>query len=431
MASRRTFLQQSTLAATGLWASPLLSRIPAAKYKAVLIGSGWWGLNILREGLRTGAITIAGLCDADQNQLKKSNEAVRQWCNDNPKQYTDFRECLRREQPDIAIIATPDHWHALPAIEALHTGAHVFLEKPIGHTVKEGTAILKAARDTQKICIVDFHRRYSPHNVSANQFLREGKAGKIQHVKAFVNYNWGTGKKEAPAPPPEGLDWDLYCGPAPLVTYRPGIHPRGFRQYAAFANGQIGDWGPHWFDQILWWTEEKMPHRIYSIKKSGIRDCNTDTPEDQMAVFEFENFICTWEHSLTNPRPEHQTENVGVYFHGTEGTLHLGWQKGWTFFPNDAKKSIIQVPAQLDEPDQQNIALVWKDFLHSIRHKILPQADIEHGKYATDMALLANISADLGRSIHWDADTDTIRNDAEAVQKLKRTYRSPWIYPES
>lgn len=429
MTTRRIFLQQSALVTTGLLARPFITRLPQTKYKAVLIGSGWWGLNILREGLRTGELSIAALCDVDQNQLKRCREEVDRLCNDRPKFYTDYRECLRTEKPDIAIIATPDHWHALPAIEALRGGAHVFLEKPIGHTVKEGTAIVKAARDAGRVCIVDFHRRYSPHNVSAHQFLKDGKAGAIHNVKAFVHYNWGKGAREADAPVPEGLDWNAYCGPAPLQPYHAGIHPRGFRQYMAFANGQIGDWGPHWFDQILWWTEEKMPRRIYSSWKKDLRESRTDAPELQTAVFEFESFTCTWEHSMLNAGPERNTENVGVYFYGTEGTFHLGWQKGWTFFPSDTKKEIIHVDPSLDEPDQQNIALVWKDMLDCIRNKKIPHADVQHGKYATDMALLANISAQTGRAIQWDADKDAIIGDKAASQKLTRTYRAPWRYP--
>lgn len=429
MPTRRIFLQQSALAATSVFARPFITRLPQAKFKTVLIGSGWWGMNILREGLRTGEVSIAGLCDVDQNQLKRCQAEVGKWCNDQPRHYTDYRECLRKEQPDIAIIATPDHWHALPAIAALQGGAHVFLEKPIGHTVKEGTAIVKAARDAQKVCIVDFHRRYSPHNVSANQFLRDGKAGKINNVKAFVNYNWGKGQMEAESPVPEGLDWNAYCGPAPLQPYHAGIHPRGFRQYMAFANGQIGDWGPHWFDQILWWTEEKMPRRIYSTWKTGLRDSRADAPEIQTAIFEFEDFTCTWEHSLLNPCPERRTENVGVYFYGTEGTFHLGWQKGWTFFPTDPKKETIHVDPTLDEPDQQNIALVWRDMLACIHGKKTPLADVQKGKYATDMALLANIAAQTGRALQWDADKDIVVGDKGANKKLQRAYRGPWQYP--
>lgn len=426
---RRLFLQQTAFAATGVAARPFLAYLPQQKYKAVLIGSGWWGLNILREGIRTGEMSIAALCDVDQNQLTHARAEVDKWCNDQPKPYTDFRECLRQEKPDIVIVATPDHWHALPAIEALQSGAHVFLEKPIGHTVKEGTAIVKAARDAKRVCVVDFHRRYSPHNVSANQFLRDGKAGNIHHVQAFVHYNWGAAQKSPPATPPTGLDWDAYCGPAPLMPYYNGIHPRGFRQYMAFANGQIGDWGPHWFDQILWWTEETMPRRIFSTWKKGLRGGNADAPEEQTAVFEFENFTCTWEHSLHNPRPEGKGENVGVYFHGTEGTLHLGWQKGWTFYPNDPKKETIHQDPSLDKPDDQNIALVWRDMLACIKSGKTPHADVQHGKYATDMALLANISAKTGRALQWDPTRDAILGDKAAYKLLSRQYRGEWKYP--
>ena len=169
---RRVFLQQASLASAAVFAQPYLIPFKPSKYKTVLIGSGWWGLNILREGIRTGQIEVAALCDVDDNQLTKCKAEVDKLTNDRPKTYNDFRECIQKEKPDIVINATPDHWHALIAIEAMKNGAHVFLEKPISHTVKEGTAIEKAARDNQRVCIVDFHRRYSPHNVSAQEFLK-------------------------------------------------------------------------------------------------------------------------------------------------------------------------------------------------------------------------------------------------------------------
>ena len=241
---------------------PFIVKRKFSKYSVVLIGSGWWGMNILREAIRSGEVTVAALCDVDERQIKKCEEEVRQLCSDRPKHYKDYRECLQKEKPDIAIIATPDHWHALTAIEAMKNGAHIFLEKPVSHTVKEGTAIQQTARDTQRICIVDFHRRYSPHNVSGMEFLQSGKAGKIEEVQAFVNYRWGMGSLNEQEEIPAGLDWDFYCGPSDPVPYSSRIHPRSWRQYSHFANGQIGDWGPHWFDQILWWTEEKLPGKF-------------------------------------------------------------------------------------------------------------------------------------------------------------------------
>ena len=429
--NRRDFVQQTSLAGVGLLGAPSLLIYPKrAKYRTALIGAGWWGLNILREGIKTGEIQVVALCDVDQDQLKACKNEVDKLCSDQPRLYPDFRECLQKEKPEIVINATPDHWHALIAIEAMKQGAHVYLEKPISHTVKEGTAIEKTARDTKRICIVGFHRRYSPHNVSAINFLKAGNAGKIHEVKAFVHYQFGKGQLEAQVAPPAGLDWDFWCGVAPMVPYNAGIHPRGFRQYMEFANGLIGDWGPHWFDQILWWTEEKFPKKIYSTQRGGTRDTRANAPEIQSAVFEFEDFTCSWQHSLTNAHPELKTENVGIYFYGTGGTLHLGWQKGWTFFPSDKNKPEIHEEPKLNKPDDQNIDLVWRDFLASIKSGQLPFADVARGRLATNMSLLANVSAKVGRSIAWDLDKDKVIDDKEANKLLVRDYRGQWEYPK-
>lgn len=427
--NRKDFIKHSSLGVMGMITHPYIVKKQTSKYNAVLIGSGWWGTNILREGIRTGELKITALCDVDEAQLKKCKDEVDKLCSDNPKLYKDFRECIEKEKPEIVINATPDHWHALIAIYALNHGAHVFLEKPISHTVLEGAAILKAARNNKRVCIVDFHRRYSPHNVSGIDFLRSGKAGKIKEVKAFVQYNWGPGKLEELPTVPQGLDWDMYCGPAALTTYNPAIHPRGWRHYRNFANGQIGDWGPHWFDQILWWSEEKAPKSIFSSWTAGGRDSRSDTPTTQTAVYTFESFVVTWDHTVFNSHKEKKSENVGVYFHGTEGTFHMGWIQGWTFYPNNQNKEVIHEDAKLDQPDGQNIKMVWQDFLQCIKTNKLPHADIAAGRNATNMALLGMVSAQLGRSIQWDDNTNKIKEDKEANALLSRKYRGNWKYP--
>lgn len=427
--NRRHFIKNTALAGMAISSPPFILNRKKSKYTLALIGSGWWGMNILREAIRSGEVQVVALSDVDEAQLKIAGEEVGKLCIDRPKHFKDFRECLRSTRPDLVINATPDHWHALVAIEAMQSGAHLFLEKPIGHTVKEGTAIQRVARDTQHICIVDFHRRYSPHNVSAMEFLKSGKVGHISEVKAFVYYRWGGAGTNPEEAVPAGLDWDFYCGPSEKVPYSKNIHPRGFRQYGAFANGLLGDWAPHWFDQILWWTEEKAPRRIFSTARFPQVPGGRDMPESQTAVYEFETFTCTWEHSLLNQRPQQPSENVGVHFYGTEGTLHLGWQQGWAFYPADPKKETITQPAQLDQPDAQNIRLVWADFLASIQSGKLPHADVEHGRQATNMSLLGMLSARLGRSIEWDEAKDAVLNDEEANKMLRRTYRGEWVYP--
>lgn len=427
--NRETFLKTSALATAGLLGRPFITFSQVSKYRTALIGSGWWGMNILREAIRAGESQVVALCDVDTRQLEKTKQEVGKLCTDSPKLYTDFRELLAKEKPDIVINATPDHWHALISIAAMEAGAHVYLEKPISHTVNEGKAIVAAARRTGRVCTVGFHRRYSPHNVSGREFILSGKLGKIGMVRSFVHYGGDAGQKQPEQAPPKELDWNFYCGPAALTPYNPTIHPRGFRQYLNFANGQLGDWGVHWMDQILWCTERTAPQKIYSTGGRAIKQDSTDAPDHQVATFEFEDFTTTWEHRLFAANEAEKT-NVGVYFYGTEGTFHMGWLDGWTFYPANKNKSIIHEDAKLNKPDEQNIDLVWADFLQAIKNKRLTRTDIEVGQRATSMALLGMLSMKLGRSIEWDADKQLIVNDKAANQLLSRDYRGEWKYPK-
>lgn len=425
---RRQFIKASSAAALSFSAVPIIPPRFRKKYKTALIGSGWWGMNILRTAMENESCQVVGLCDVDQNQLTKAATEVRSLTTDSFNTYADYRELLASEKPEIVIVATPDHWHPLNTIAALESGAHVYVEKPVGHTIEEGRAMVQAARKHGKIVQVGTHRRVSPHNVSGMQFLKSGKAGKIGSVRAFVHYGGGAGQVTPDSQPPEGLDWDMWCGPAPLVPYNERIHPRGFRQFLQFANGQIGDWGIHWLDQILWWTEEKYPKHVYSTGDRFIRQDNTTAPDTQFATFEFESFTATWEHRLY-AHNQAEKANIGCYFYGTEGTFHMGWRDGWTFYPTNSKKPILHEEPQLNAPDDQNIRQLWADFLASIESNSLPVCDIEIGHRSTNMSLLAMLSMKLGRSIEWDGDKELIVGDADANKLLKRPYRAPWSYP--
>ncbi|HEX5446069.1 MAG TPA: Gfo/Idh/MocA family oxidoreductase [Pirellulales bacterium] len=429
--SRRDFVQSSLAAGAALSAPHLLLASKAEKkYRTALIGSGWWGTNILREAIGSGECQVAALCDVDDHQLELALAEVGKLSSDQPKRYKDYRELLDREKPEIVIVATPDHWHPLIMIAAVKSGANVYVEKPIGHTVREGRAMVKAARDNDRVVQVGTHRRVSPHNMSGIKFLKEGKAGKIGMVRAFVHYYGGPGEPVPDSDPPEGLDWDMWCGPAPLVPYNKAMHPKGFRQFLNYANGQLGDWGIHWMDQILWWTEEKYPKRIYSTGARHIRRDNTTAPDTQVAAFEFESFTAEWEHRLYagNDAEKH---NLGCYFYGTGGTFHMGWEDGWTFYPMGRAKQPLHEDPKLNEPDKQNIRELFADFLKCIKTGARPVCDIEIGHRSTNMSLLAMLSLKLGRSIEWDGEKEVIVGDDEANQLLSREYRQPWEYPKA
>ncbi len=419
-------MQRRKFFEAGLAAVPLLSAQPGRKFKTALIGSGWWGMNILREALASGDCSAVALVDPDPNQIDKAAAEVAKLSSDQPRRYRDYREMLVKERPDICIVATPDHWHALPSIDAVKAGAHVYVEKPISHTIDEGKAMVRAARDSGRLIQVGLHRRVSPHPISGMAFLKSGKVGKIGMVRTFAHAAGGPGVKTPDSEPPKGMDWDLWLGPAPKRAFNPSIHPRGFRQYLDFANGTLGDWGVHWLDQVLWWTEETHPKSVHSTANRFVRQDSTDAPDTQVVTYEFETFTATWEqrHYGSNPAEQHL---IGAYFYGTEGTFHMGWRDGWTFYPAKKSEQVIHVEPQLNDPDGQNIKELWADFLASIRNKRQPVRDIEIGYRATSAALLGMVSWKLGRSIKWDS--LMCPGDPEANALLRRPYRAPWVYP--
>lgn len=430
--------RQALGAGAALVAAPYVRAAdPCRQLKTALIGSGWWGKNILREAIAAGRSKVVALCDVDAQALEVAADQVNDLTGGRPKTYKDYRDLLEKEKPEIAIVATPDHWHALQSIAALRAGAHVFVEKPTAHTVNESRALLKVAREAGKAVQVGLHRRIGPHHVSALKFLRDGGAGQVGMVRLFAHYGGGPEKPTPNNPAPEGIDWDLYCGPSALRPFNKRIHPGGWRQFLDFGNGQLGDWGVHWLDQVLAWTDEPYPKRVYStggrpVKGAPVlneKEQTTDSPDHQVAVYEFEKFTCTWEHR-TFAGNEAEKHSIGAYFYGTKGTVHVGWRDGWTFHPANARDKGMHEDSQLQEPDGHNIKLLWADFLEAMDQKRAPVAGIERAHRSSVLPLLGMLSWRLGRSIQWDGAKETITGDPEAAKLLSRPYRAPWKYPE-
>jgi predicted dehydrogenase len=436
--TRRRFIRNTAIASTVFSAAPFIRAAdPAKKFRTALIGCGWWGKNILREAIASGRGKIVGLCDVDSNTREVAAEQVTDLNGDQPKTYNDFRELLEKEKPEIVLIATPDHWHALQTIAALKAGAHVFVEKPTGHTVNESRAMLRAARDSGSIVQVGLHRRIGPHHVSGMKFLKSGAVGDVGMVRIFAHGGGGKERPAANSEAPEGMDWDLWCGPAPKRPFNQKLHPGGWRHFLDYGNGQLGDWGVHWLDQVLWWSEEKYPKRIFCSGGRPIagpavlneKEQTSDTPDHQVAVYDFERFTCVWEHRrfADNRAEKHK---IGAYFYGTKGTLHIGWRDGWTFYPTDSKAQTQHEDSQLQEPDGHNLKLLWADFIGSIESGKKSVANIEIAHRASVLPLLGMISWRTGRSIEWDAAKEQIIGDPEANKVLSRPYRAPWMYPE-
>ena len=156
--TRRDFVSRTAMIG-GAMAPALSLAQQSKKYRTVTIGTGWWGKVLNQMAMKSGRVNITGVCDVDPAMSDEAYAEVEKMSGQKPKKYMDYREMLQKEKPEVVIVATPDHWHALNAIAALDAGAHVYLEKPIGHTFYEGRAIVNAARKAGTVCQVDLHRR--------------------------------------------------------------------------------------------------------------------------------------------------------------------------------------------------------------------------------------------------------------------------------
>ena len=170
-----------------------------------------------------------------------------------PRTYSDYREMLEEKDLDIVLIGTPDHWHALPMIEAVKSGVDVWVQKPISVDVVEGQAMLAAARKYKRVVQVGMQRRSTPHLVTArDRIIREGKLGNIGLVEIYCYYHMRATDNPPDTAPPPDLDYEMWTGPAPMRPYNKLVHPRSWRAFMEYGNGIMGDMCVHMLDMVRW-----------------------------------------------------------------------------------------------------------------------------------------------------------------------------------
>src|SRR5262245_5041324 len=264
---RRDFLQ-SGAAGLALAAVGPVAGSETKPYRVGLIGCGWYGKCDLFRLIQVAPVEVVSLCDVDTEMLGKAAEIVsqRQKSKKKPLLYGDYRKLLAEKDLDIVLVGTPDHWHALPMIEAVKAGADVYLQKPISIDVAEGQAMLAAAREHKRVVQVGTQRRSTPHLVEAKKkIIDEGKLGKVGHVEVCCYYHMRNGDRPRPAAkPPAHLDWETWTGPAPMRPYTILPHKRYWRAYMEYGNGIMGDMCIHMLDMVRWLLDLGMPKRIGS-----------------------------------------------------------------------------------------------------------------------------------------------------------------------
>ena len=444
--NRRRFLQtaSSAFAAStlGSFGVDVVNQKPR---RVGLIGAGWYGKSDLWRLNQVAPIDIVALCDPDKNMLAGAVEIAkqRQKSGKAPETYGDYRKMLKDHKLDIVLIGSPDHWHALQAIEAINSGADVYLQKPISVDVLEGEAILAAARKHERVVQIGTQRKSTPHLIDAKkQIVEAGLLGKIGHVDLCCYFSMRANGNPPVEPVPDFLDYEMWTGPAPLRPYDGLPHKRWWRTFMEYGNGIVGDMCVHMLDTARWMLDLGWPQRVSS--HGGIfvqKDGKSNISDTQTAIFEYEKFNCVWQHRTWGEAPDPDYP-WALFIHGEKGVLKASTMRA-DFIPHDKKEKPIhfdclfekeQFPEDVGEKDiELNAAPATRrhmlDFLAAIEKRSKPIADVEQGHISTSSCILANVAMKLGRPLVYDAAKKEIPSDTEATKLLQRAYRGPWERP--
>ena len=429
---RRKFLQQGAAAAAGAVTLPYFVAAgalagPGRRGANDRIGVGYVGVG--RRARQLMKLPEDGrLVAASDVYLKRAEEIA---AKHDATAYQDYRKMLESKDVDAVIVATPDHWHALPSIHACQAGKDVYCEKPMTLTVSEGRRMVEAVRKHQRVFQTGSQQRSMAVNRLGCELIRNGRLGKLQ---AVIGSNYPSPWEcELPSQPaPEGLDWDAWCGQTEPRAYHvdlftPRANP-GWISFRPYSGGEITGWGAHGLDQVQWalgtdhtgpvevWAEGgKLDAPVYAEPESRSRG-NELCSKGRRVTFRYADGVTL---TLDNG------PGGGAIFIGERGKITIDRNK-LTAEPKElAEEPIKESDIRLYQSN--NHMQNWFDCMKS---RELPVAGVEIGHRSATVCHLANIARWLGRKLRWDPDTETFPGDDEANALLDRPQRKPYELPE-
>jgi len=422
--NRRTFLKyvgRSAAAAAGLsLAGPRagFARLGAnEKIRVGMIGCGGMGTRHLEALAVNPNCTVAVVCDCFKPRYENAIGVIEKLAGNRPDGYQDFRRVLDRDDIDAIWVPTPDHWHPLITIMGCQAGKDVYVEKPACPTVAEGRAMVQAARRYGRVVQVGTQQRSMPVFQRAIEIVHSGMLGPITCASAWIGVNeWTPGEHFGPVP--EGLDWDMWLGPAPWVPYSPERH-YGFMGWHDYCRGgQLTNWGVHLMDIVHWGIREDRPLSVQALGGSYRGGAGADNYECVDVLLEYKGCTVTWEQRHQN---RHDGRDYGITFQGTQGRLFVD-RASYSVEPASLgiAKYVGEPERSWANPDHHN------DFFDCMRTRKMPAADIEQGVRSTIAVLLAGIALKEKRKLNWDGETETFIRDEQANRHLSRAYRPPW-----
>ena len=408
------------------------------KIKVGIMGLGGRGRFLTERFAQRSDVEIAYLCDVNKRRFAQPRETVADYQDKKPKLTQDFREILNDPEVHVIVNATPAHWHALGTIMACQAGKDVYVEKPLAVTPWEGLKMVEAARKYQRIVQVGCQTRSAPYVEKAVEYVRAGNLGQVHLASVYQVVDWkNIVYKTKEEPIPDGLDYEMWCGPAPVAPYRPG---HWFRDYWDYNIGSIGGDIFHQVDLARYMLNITSPKSVYSSGHVYHYDDGREIPDTLNSHFEFDNLTykieaATWAANFrkiptvvrdSDQYPNWEFCSTKIELYGTKGFLRLGRQGGgWQAFNEKGEIVASEYGRQAD-----NIHI--GNFIDCVKSRKLPNADVEEAR-KTDLLLhLANLSCRVGnQKLEFDSNNNSITNNKEANKLMRRKDRDPWKIPES
>jgi predicted dehydrogenase len=442
---RRIFLSESSKFLGGAaLASVLPSRIhgkttvipPSDRIKMGVIGCKGMGSSDMNSMLKLPEVDIVSLCDVDDSVLRNRNSDLKKASRKEVPTFKDYRKLLENKDLDAVIIATPDHWHALPMIAACQAGKDVYVEKPVGRTIEECNAMLAAARKYERVVQVGQWQRSHKHWQDAIDFVQSGKLGKIRLVKTWAYQGWMKTLNPKPdSAAPKGVDYDMWLGPAPKRPFNPNRFHFDFRWFWDYAGGLMTDWGVHIIDIGLAGMKAQGPKSV--MASGGLFHSNDnamETPDTLQAIYEFDGYTMIWEHANGIDGGPYGRDH-GVAFIGNNGTLVVD-RGGWEVIGEKNRTSWSEVKGMkmesmpLIKSEGSGLDFHTRNFVDCMKSRAKPNCDIAIAHNTALNASLGNIAYRTNRKVFWDTAKQEILNDKEAQLLTLANYQNGWALPK-
>ena len=426
MPTRRQFLSETTAAGLGLTASlgALAGRAAAANDKigVACVGVRGQGGSLLRTFAAQKDVAITHICDIDESVRQKAGHEIKEKTGQQPKLVNDYRTILNDKAVDVLVLGTPDHWHALPTVHGCMAGKDVYVEKPDGHNIREGQAMVAAARKFDRIVQMGTQARSAPDLFEAVKLVQGGALGKVLFGKAWESDYQRPVPPVPDAQPPSGVDYDLWLGAAPQRPFNRNRFHGSWRWFFDYGTGDLGNDGVHRMDFCRWVMGlTELPQTVAcSGGKFYFKDAQ-EWPDTMMVTYDYPGKILTYEMRIwSKPRFHEITEGAAVY--GDEGWMLIS-NSGWKAF--DAKGKLMK-----EAGGRNPLGLHVRNFLDAVRSRkrdALNQ-EIAQGHVSSVMCHAGNIAWRTGKKLKLDAKTESF-DDAAANKLLGRAARKGFEMP--